>query len=105
MPPKRKSVLERLPLTFREQYFSLFSGPEPETLHPDLYKKLIDDGTDLILKRFQDYNEDRKELLKTVRKHVKIEQAYQNYELAKMRLVASDAGNNGVALRNIDPRV
>jgi len=60
MSQRRKKVLERLPLTFREQYFSLFTGPEPETLHTDLYKKLIDNGTDLILERFRMYNEERK---------------------------------------------
>jgi len=97
---KRRSVLERIPLTFREQYFSLFAGPEPETLHPDLYQKLIDHGTDLILERFKNYNKDRKDLLKTVCGKIKIEQAKRDEGLAKARMVASDAGNNGVDLRS-----
>jgi hypothetical protein len=97
---KKKSVLERLPPTFREQYFALFASPEPETIHPNLYQKLIDNGTDLILKQLKKYNEQRKELAKTVRDKIQIKQLKQDENLAKTKIVASDAGNNGVDLRS-----
>jgi hypothetical protein len=97
---KKKNVLERLPQTFREQYFSLFAGPEPETIHPNLYQKLIDNGTDLIIQQLKKYNEQRKELAKTVRSHLQITQLERDENLAKTRIVASDAGNNGVDLRS-----
>jgi len=98
---KKKSVLERLPPTFREQYFSLFAGPEPETIHPSLYQKLIDDGTDQIIKQLKTINERRKELVKTVRDKIQVKQLKEDENLAKTtRIVASDAGNNGVDLRS-----
>jgi hypothetical protein len=100
LPDKKKSVLERLPAEFREQYFSLFASPEPETIHPNLYQKLIDNGTDQILKQLKKYNEQRKELAKTVRNQIQIRQLEQDENLAKTRIVASDAGNNGVDLRS-----
>ena len=97
---KKKNVLERMPQEFREQYFSLFAAPEPETIYPNLYQKLIDNGTDLILKQVKQYNEQRKELAKKVRSQIQIRQLDQDENLAKMRIVASDAGNNGVDLRS-----
>ena len=63
---KKRNVLDRLPPTFREQYFSLFGAPEPETIHPTLYQKLIDNGTDVILNQLKKYNEQRRELAKTI---------------------------------------
>jgi len=97
---KRRGVLERLPSTFREQYFSLFGGPEPETLHPDLYQRLIDDGTDVIIRQLKDYNQRRKMLLNKVREKIRVERLRSSEEVASMRVVASDAGNNGVDLRS-----
>ena len=97
---KKKNVLERMPQEFREQYFSLLAAPEPETIYPNLYQKLIDNGTDLILKQVKQYNEQRKELAKKVRSQIQIRQLDQDENLAKMRIVASDAGNNGVDLRS-----
>jgi hypothetical protein len=99
-PNKKKSVLERLPPEFREQYFSLFAAPEPETIHPNLYQKLIDNGTDLIIKQLKTYNAQRKELAKTIRDKIQVKQLEQDENLAKTRIVASDAGNNGVDLRS-----
>lgn len=99
-PNKKKNVLERMPAEFREQYFSLFATPEPETIHPNLYQKLIDNGTDLILKQLKQYNEQRKELAKTVRSQIQVKQLEQDENLAKTKIVASDAGNNGVDLRS-----
>ncbi|MGQ9507727.1 MAG: hypothetical protein ACUVTB_07750, partial [Candidatus Bathycorpusculaceae bacterium] len=58
--PAKKSVIARLPPTVREQYFSVFVKPEPEMVHPDLYKLIIDDGTDVILNEVKRYNEARK---------------------------------------------
>src|SRR4030066_6298 len=97
---RRKSVLDRMPVAFQEQYFSLFAGPEPETLHPDLYQKLIDDGTSLILDHIKEYNRKRKELQKKVEGKIKVEQLERDEKLANIRTVASDAGNNGVDLRS-----
>lgn len=97
---KKKNVLERLPPTFREQYFSLFAAPEPETIHPNLYQKIIDNGTDLILKQLKKYNEQRKELAKNIRDQIQVKQLEQDENLAKTKIVASDAGNNGVNLRS-----
>ncbi|MGQ9565930.1 MAG: DNA double-strand break repair nuclease NurA [Candidatus Bathyarchaeales archaeon] len=98
---KKKNVLERLPPTFREQYFSLFAGPEPETIHPNLYQKLIDNGTDQILRQLKKINEQRRELLKTVKDKIRVKQLEPDENLAKTtRIIASDAGNNGVDLRS-----
>lgn len=97
---KKKNVLERMPPTFREQYFSLFGAPEPETIHPTLYQKLIDNGTDLILKQLKKYNEQRKELAKTVRSQIQITQLQHDENLANSKVVVSDAGNNGVDFRS-----
>ncbi|MFQ6094973.1 MAG: DNA double-strand break repair nuclease NurA [Candidatus Bathyarchaeia archaeon] len=97
---KRRRVLERLPPTFREQYFSIFSGPEPETLHPDLYQRLIDEGTDMIIEHLKEYNKLRKSLVRKVLESVKIHKLRRDDEAASMRVVASDAGNNGVDLRS-----
>jgi hypothetical protein len=97
---RKRNVLERLPPTFREQYFSLFGAPEPETIHSSLYQKLIDNGTDLILKQLKKYNEQRKELAKTVRNQIQIVQLEQDENLASARMVVSDAGNNGVDFRS-----
>ncbi|MBX5327488.1 MAG: DNA double-strand break repair nuclease NurA [Candidatus Bathyarchaeia archaeon] len=98
---KKKSVLERLPPTFREQYFSLFAGPEPETIHPNLYQKLIDNGTDQILSQLKKINAQRKQLLRTVKDKIRVKQLAPDENLAKTtRIVASDASNNGVDLRS-----
>lgn len=97
---KKRNVLERMPPTFREQYFTLFGAPEPETIHPSLYQKLIDDGTDMILKQLKKYNEQRKELAKTVRNQIQITQLERDENLASSRIAVSDAGNNGVDFRS-----
>jgi len=100
MSERKKEILERVPQTFREQYFSLFAGPEPETIHADLYQNLIDEGTDLILEHLKAYNAKRKEILKKCIELVKIKEAKRDEELANTRVIASDAGNNGVDLRS-----
>ncbi len=98
---QRKSrILERLPPAFREQYFSIFTGPEPETLHPDLYQRLIDEGTDTIIEHFKEYNRLRKSLIRKVQESVKVHKLNRDEEAASIRVVASDAGNNGVDLRS-----
>ncbi|MBS7614140.1 DNA double-strand break repair nuclease NurA [Candidatus Bathyarchaeota archaeon] len=88
------------PLPFRERYFSLFTGPEPETLHADLYQRLIDDGTDEIVKQLLTYNQSRKKLLSEVRDKIKVGKLKHDEEAANIRVVASDAGYNGVDLRS-----
>ena len=97
---KRRRTLERLPPTFREQYFSIFSDPEPETLHPDLYQRLIDEGTDVIIEHLKGYNKLRKSLMQKVAGNVQIMKLKQDEKAASVRAVASDAGNNGVDLRS-----
>ena len=89
-----------MPPAFREQHFSLFAGPEPETLHSDLYQRLIDDGTDIIVRQLKDYNQRRKKLLVKVRQKMSVERLQRDEKVASMRVAASDAGNNGVDLRS-----
>jgi len=96
----RRRTLEEMPPAFREQYFSLFAGPEPETLHSDLYQRLIDDGTDVIVRQLRDYNVRRKKLLVKVREKIRVERLQRDEKVAGMRVAASDAGNNGVDLRS-----
>jgi len=97
---RKRETLERMPPAFREQYFSLFTGPEPETLHAELYQRLIDDETDRIIQLLNDYNQRRKQLLDKVRASVEVGKLTRDDEVANMRVVASDAGNNGVDLRS-----
>jgi transcriptional regulator with XRE-family HTH domain len=99
-PNKKKNVLDRMPPEFRDQYFSLYAAPEPEVLYPGLYQKLIENGTDQILKRLKQYNEQRKELAKTVRSQIQVSQIERDETLANARIVASIAGNNGVDLKS-----
>jgi len=97
---KRKQVPEEMPTGLRERYFSLFTGPEPETLHADLYQRLIDDGTDVIIKQLKAYNQSRKELVKEAREKIKVSRLGHDEKAASIRVVASDAGYNGVDLRS-----
>lgn len=97
---RKEDILEGLPPVFREQYFSAFAGQEPETLHPDLYQRLIDDGTDAIIGQLKDYNQRRKELVEKVRQKIEVRSFQRNEKVACMRAVASDAGNNGSDLRS-----
>jgi len=70
-------------------------------IHPDLYKQIIDESTDLILEYIKKYNEERRKLLESIRKNLTIKQARQDDEFAeKTLIVASDAGNNGIDLRS-----
>jgi hypothetical protein len=92
--------LEKIPTTFREQFLQLFSAPPPETIYPDLYQQLIDEGTDKILEELVKYNERRKELAKKCRDKITVEKAEFNENLfMKTRLVGADAGGNGVDFR------
>jgi len=97
----KKSVISKLPPSVREQYFSVLAKPEPEMVHPDLYKLIIDDGTDVILNEVKRYNEARKQLIREIRDKLSVRQAKCDETFAKeMLVVASDAGNNGVDLRS-----
>jgi hypothetical protein len=79
----------------------MFAKPEPEMVHPDLYKKILDEGTDAILQNVKNYNAERKKLIHEVKKSIKISQAMKDEAFAdKTAAVASDAGNNGVDLRS-----
>jgi hypothetical protein len=89
-----------MPAGFRERYFSAFTGPEPETLHSDLYQQLIDEGTDVIVRQLNAYNQSRKKLVKEVRSKIKVKKLNHDEKAASIRIVASDAGNNGVDLRS-----
>jgi len=97
---RRRKIPEVLPRAFRETYFSLFSGPEPETLHADLYRMLIDEGTDIIIQQLKEYNQRRKKLLNKVREKIKVRRLTRDEKVAELQVVASDAGNNGVDLRS-----
>jgi hypothetical protein len=97
---RRKHVPEEMPPGFRERYFSLFTGPEPETLHADLYQRLIDDGTDAIIKQLKAYNQSRKELVHRTREKIKVKRLRHDEKASSIRVVASDAGYNGVDLRS-----
>ncbi|MCW4020227.1 MAG: DNA double-strand break repair nuclease NurA [Candidatus Bathyarchaeota archaeon] len=97
---RRKTISREMPPAFRERYFSLFSEPEPETLHSDLYQRLIDDGTDVIIGQLKAYNQRRKRLLKKVRGKIRVGRLARDEKTSAMRVVASDAGNNGVDLRS-----
>ncbi len=91
---------ERIPKYLRETFFSLFSKPEPETIYPELYMKIIDRGTDLILDHLRQYNERRKNALKEVKKSLTVKKAVGNRKPEEYLVVSSDAGNNGVDLRS-----
>ena len=97
---KRRKASHMLPPAFRETYFSLFSGPEPETLHADLYRMLIDEGTDVIIKQLKEYNRRRRRLLDRIRGKIEVRRLKRDERIAKRQVVASDAGNNGVDLRS-----
>jgi len=97
---RRRKTLEALPPAFRETYFSLFSGPEPETLHADLYRMLIDEGTDIIIQQLKEYNQRRRKLLNRIREKIEVKRVTRDEKVANLQVVASDAGNNGVDLRS-----
>jgi len=97
---EKRRASEKLPPAFRETYFSLFSRPEPETLHADLYRMLIDEGTDLIIQQLREYNRRRKELLNEIRGKIEVRKVVRDDKVAELKVVASDAGNNGVDLRS-----
>lgn len=100
MSKTRRRTLEEMPPEFRERFFSLFAGPEPETLHSDLYQRLIDDGTDMIVQQLKVYNQRRKKMVRKIRGQIKIIKLRYDEKAAGIRVVASDAGNNGVDLRS-----
>jgi len=101
MSAERKTTTIKVPPAVREQYFAIFAKPEPEMIHPDLYRQIIDDGTDLILEHMKQYNEERRKLLESIRDNLVIKQAKQDEDAAqKALIVATDAGNNGVDLRS-----
>ena len=100
MNRERRKNPEVIPRVFRETYFSLFSGPEPETLHADLYRMLIDEGTDMIIKQIKEYNQKRKKLLNRIRGKIEVRRLKRDEKIARLQVVASDAGNNGVDLRS-----
>jgi len=97
---KKRRSFKTLPRAFRETYFSLFSGPEPETLHADLYRMLIDEGTDVIIQKLREYNLRRKRLLNRIRRKIEVRRLKRDEKIANLQVVASDAGNNGVDLRS-----
>ena len=100
MNRERRRNLKAMPQAFRETYFSLFSGPEPETLHADLYRMLIDEGTDVIIRQLKEYNQRRRKLMNRVRREIEVRRLRRDEKIAKLQVVASDAGNNGVDLRS-----
>jgi hypothetical protein len=48
-----KRTLSKIPPVAREQFFYPFYKPEPETVHPDLYRDIIDYSTDFILEHLK----------------------------------------------------
>jgi len=101
MKPEKRSVVAELPPVIREQFFSVFAEPEPEMIHPDLYREIIDVGTDLILDRMKEYCRKRRRIVERVRDAVTVKQAKRDEGLSSANvLVSSDAGNNGVDTRS-----
>ena len=58
----------RIPAAIREQYSAMLAKPEAEMVHPDLYRKILDDGTDAILQSIKKYNDERKKLIQHLQK-------------------------------------
>ncbi len=100
MNEDKKDILRKIPPSFREQYLLPLTSPEHETIHPDLYRRLIDEGTDMIINGLKVYNKRRKNLLKKISKKIEIKNIKVDEDAASVRVVASDAGNNGVDLRS-----
>ena len=93
--------LDKVTKGFREQFLQPFTPTPGETIYPDLYQKLIDDGTDRILEELMRYNEHRKELIRACRDQIVVEDARHDEALAfNTKIVGSDAGVNGVDLRS-----
>src|SRR5436190_1605868 len=91
----------RSPPAVREQYSAMFAKPEAEMVHPDLYRKILDEGTDEILQNIKKYNDERKKLIRHLEKSLTVKQAEKDAVLAERTLVVGcDAGNNGVDLRS-----
>lgn len=90
----------RIPPAFRERYISVLGEAEGETLHPDLYSRLVDDGTDMIIRKLREYNEGRRSLLKSLRGRIEVRKLVRDEDIARLRVVASDAGNNGADFRS-----
>lgn len=84
----------------RERFSPLLSESGHETLHPDLYSSLVDDGTDVIIQRLKEYNAQRKNLLKDLRGKIAIKSFPKREDVVNFRVVASDAGNNGADFRS-----
>lgn len=73
---------------------------EARTLHPKLYEKLIDIGTDAIVRKLKEYNEKRRALIRDLREKIPIGRFVVDESVSRSRLVASDASSNGVDLRS-----
>jgi hypothetical protein len=96
-----KSKGEVLPQAIKEVYTQIFSPETPiETIYPVLYEKIINEGADAVTKMFRDHVKQLKNVVKECEKKIKVKTAKYDPKLAEQtRLMASDAGYNGVDLR------
>ncbi|HDN01564.1 MAG TPA: DNA double-strand break repair nuclease NurA [Candidatus Bathyarchaeota archaeon] len=100
MEPRKEERFRRIPQPFREEFLQPLTVHDHETIHPDLYRHLIDEGTDIIIEGLRRYNENRKRIISRVREKIDIRSVEKNETFSSLRVVASDAGNNGVDLRS-----
>ncbi len=89
----------RIPPEAREFFLKVFSEGAEETLYPDLYTKLLDEGTDRVVELFKQTAQDRKEAVAKFREKIPLPRAEQEEKLAAKTTIGTDAGNNGCDLR------
>jgi len=83
-----------------DYYSRLFEVDAKDTQYPLLYDRLIEDGTDGVLERFQEYARQRKTVLEELRAKVSLHTAtYDKDGEASGRVVGVDAGRNGTDYR------
>jgi hypothetical protein len=95
--PKEKTV----PRAIKEAYSQMLSPESPsETIYPLLYEKLVHDGADKLMTELKGHIDLLRANIEKCRDKVAIENiGGKDSSSEKTRLVASDAGNNGVDLR------
>ncbi|MEM2321021.1 MAG: DNA double-strand break repair nuclease NurA [Candidatus Bathyarchaeia archaeon] len=95
-----RDIFKRAIPFMRDFLSPITSESESETFHPRLYDKLINSGTDTIVRKLKEYNERRRALLRDLREKIPIGRFIVEESVSNLRLVASDASSNGVDLRS-----
>jgi hypothetical protein len=98
-PMSKLNRRRRIPSEAREFFLKAFSEQAEETLYPDLYTKLLDEGTDRVVELFKQTAQDRKKAAAKFREKIPLQGAEQAEELAAKTTIGTDAGNNGCDLR------